>query len=69
MLRLAARRLAGVAPSQASHTRGFAIAAGSKLPSVELDLAAWPPTPFNIAERAAGKKVVIVGLPGAFTPT
>jgi len=45
------------------------IAVGSKFPSVEVDAASWPPTPFNLAERIAGKKVIIVGLPGAFTPT
>ena len=28
-----------------------------------------PPTPVDIAALAAGKKVVIFGLPGAFTPT
>jgi len=67
MLRFANRFAARVAAP--CHARGFAIAVGSKLPSVEVDLASWPPTAFNIAERAAGKKVVIVGLPGAFTPT
>ena len=28
-----------------------------------------PPTPVDIAALAAGKKIVIFGLPGAFTPT
>lgn len=40
----------------------------TKVPSVELDFG-FPPTKINLAERVAGKKVVIVGLPGAFTPT
>ena len=53
----------------AKHGRGMAIAAGSKFPSVEVDAAKWPPTAFNIAERIADKKVIVVGLPGAFTPT
>ena len=29
----------------------------------------FPPTKVDVAERIAGKKVVIVGMPGAFTPT
>jgi len=29
----------------------------------------FPPDKINLAERIAGKKVIIVGLPGAFTPT
>ena len=41
---------------------------GTKVPSVELDYS-FPPTKVNLAERVAGKKVVLVGLPGAFTPT
>ena len=53
----------------AAHARGMAIAVGSKFPSVEVDAAKWPPTPFNIADKIANKKVIVVGLPGAFTPT
>ena len=53
----------------ASHARGMAIAAGSKFPSIDVDAAKWPPTPFNLADRIADKKVIVVGLPGAFTPT
>jgi peroxiredoxin len=41
---------------------------GTKVPSVELDLG-FPPVKVNLAERAAGKKIIVVGLPGAFTPT
>ena len=66
--RLAAR----VATSNARvglHARGMAIAVGSKFPSVEVDAASWPPTPFNLADKIADKKVIVVGLPGAFTPT
>ena len=29
----------------------------------------FPPEKINIAERIAGKKVILLGLPGAFTPT
>ena len=41
---------------------------GTKAPSVDLDLG-FPPSKVNLAERVAGKKVILVGLPGAFTPT
>jgi 2-Cys peroxiredoxin 5 len=41
---------------------------GTKVPSLELDFG-FPPSKVNLAERVAGKKVIIVGLPGAFTPT
>ena len=44
-------------------------AVGSPFPKVEVDKASWPPTAFDISEYIANKKVIIVGLPGAFTPT
>lgn len=37
---------------------------GDKLPSVDLHLG-FPPKKYNLAEYAAGKKIVLVGLPGA----
>jgi peroxiredoxin len=30
---------------------------------------AFPPKKVNVAEYVAGKNVILVGLPGAFTPT
>jgi len=41
---------------------------GSNVPSVDLDFG-FPPTKINLADRVAGKNVILVGLPGAFTPT
>mmetsp|Transcript_80183 Transcript_80183/g.259804 ORF Transcript_80183/g.259804 Transcript_80183/m.259804 type:complete len:130 (+) Transcript_80183:88-477(+) len=41
---------------------------GDTIPDVSLD-AGFPPTKFALREFCKGKKVVLVGLPGAFTPT
>mmetsp|Transcript_62313 Transcript_62313/g.114794 ORF Transcript_62313/g.114794 Transcript_62313/m.114794 type:complete len:107 (+) Transcript_62313:96-416(+) len=59
------------APTQASvqpAPAGGRAPIGSKLPPVEIQCG-FPPEPVNIAERTAGKRVILVGLPGAFTPT
>lgn len=45
-----------------------AIAVGDKVPSIDLDYG-FPPQKVNLAERVAGKNVILVSLPGAFTPT
>jgi hypothetical protein len=47
----------------------LAFAAPSKLPSVEVMQGFPDVAKINIAEHCAGKNVIIVGLPGAFTPT
>tara|TARA_B100000780_G_scaffold249888_1_gene195819 strand:- start:445 stop:732 length:288 start_codon:yes stop_codon:yes gene_type:complete len=44
------------------------IKVGDTLPSVTLDLG-FPPEKVNLLERAKGKNVILMGLPGAFTPT
>jgi peroxiredoxin len=49
-----------------SSSRGFA-AVGDKFPAVHMDFG-FPPAKVNLAERLAGKKTIVVGLPGAFTP-
>lgn len=46
----------------------FAIAKGAKMPDVTLDKG-FPPNKIKLSEIIGGKKVVMVGLPGAFTPT
>ena len=43
--------------------RGMATV-GDKLPSVELQ-AGWPPQKHNLADFAANKKIIVMGLPGA----
>lgn len=47
---------------------GAAIEVGDLIPDVELDFG-FPPTKINLRERLAGKKTILMGLPGAFTPT
>ena len=51
----------------ASNTLAFA--APSKIPSVEVMQGFPDPKKINVAEYCSGKNVIIVGLPGAFTPT
>lgn len=47
--------------------RSFA-SVGDSLPSVELHQG-FPPKSYNLATFAKDKKILLVGLPGAFTPT
>jgi peroxiredoxin len=49
-------------------TAASAVSIGDRVPSIDLDLG-FPPERVNLASRTAGKKVILVGLPGAFTPT
>ena len=48
-------------------SRSMAVSVGDKFPAVSVDFG-FPPEPVDMAERLAGKKTIIVGLPGAFTP-
>lgn len=51
-----------------SAPRAAQAAVGDKFPAVSIDYG-FPPTKVDMAKRLAGKKVIVVGLPGAFTPT
>jgi len=63
---LGARRLVQGHPS--FHSSAVRLAAvGDKVPAVDLDYL-FPPEKVNLGERLKGKKTIIVGLPGAFTP-
>ena len=44
------------------------ISVGAKIPDCTLDHG-FPPEAISTAQRCAGKKIIFVGLPGAFTPT
>ena len=48
-------------------SRAFA-SVGDKLPSVELHMG-FPPKKYNLADYGKDKNVILLGLPGAFTPT
>jgi peroxiredoxin len=45
------------------------VAVGDKFPNATLQKGPFPPQHVNMTERLAGKKTIVVGLPGAFTPT
>jgi len=47
----------------------FNVAVGDSIPSVELFSGFPDPQKVNIADYVKDKNVIIVGLPGAFTPT
>lgn len=54
---------------RARTTSGASLGVGDKIPGdVCLDFG-FPPEKVNLAKRVAGKKVILMGLPGAFTPT
>jgi hypothetical protein len=52
------------APAPAAPVRGV----GAKIPALKLDFG-FPPKKIDMTKRCKGKKIIMVGLPGAFTPT
>lgn len=58
-----------VAASSVAYSLALAaIKPGDKVPPVDLHFG-FPPQMINAAARTAGKKSLMIGLPGAFTPT
>jgi len=57
-----------LAPVKPSNFGGSSASVGDSLPSVELHQG-FPPKMHNLADFAKDKNIILVGLPGAFTPT
>ena len=53
--------------SRVSSSTSLNVAVGDKIPSIDLHKD-FPPDMVNMAEYTKGRKVAVVGLPGAFTP-
>ena len=62
------RRFAASAPRLVNTTTRSFAAVGDMLPSVDLHQG-FPPKKHNLADFCKDKSVILVGLPGAFTPT
>jgi peroxiredoxin len=62
------RRVLFAVSCTAALTTARGIAVGDTLPNVALDLG-FPPDKVMMGDFCKGKKLVLVGLPGAFTPT
>jgi peroxiredoxin len=54
--------------SQPSTFDATTIKTGDKIPAASLDFG-FPPKKVFLPEYTSGKKMLIIGLPGAFTPT
>jgi len=55
-------------PDSPSKKARTGVAVGDRLPEATLDKG-FPPEKVDLVKYCTGKKVVLVGLPGAFTPT
>ena len=62
--------MSGAEGAKRQRTEGAStVAVGDAIPAgIELHHG-FPPQKINLAEHVAGKNVIIMGLPGAFTPT
>jgi len=72
LLLAAFSRVGAFAPTHAMMARStlaLQAAVGDSLPSVELMQGFPDVKKIDVAEYAKGKNIIIVGLPGAFTPT
>lgn len=61
-------RRSAVRATRAPLVREYSSCVGAAVPAVQMHLG-FPPIKVDLAQRCAGKKVVLVGLPAAFTPT
>ena len=61
--------VAALSASVASVGAFSAVKVGGKIPAVPMFYDFDPDAKHNMAEYTANKKVAVVGLPGAFTPT
>jgi peroxiredoxin len=61
--------LAALSASVASVGAFSAVKVGGKIPAIDMLYDFEPEAKLNLAEYTANKKVAVVGLPGAFTPT
>jgi hypothetical protein len=60
----------GVITDDPPQEDAMAIKVGDRLPEGTLtELGPSGPAPVNVTEATKGKKIVIFGIPGAFTPT
>jgi len=63
-----ARRILRALACAASLSSALGIKVGDTLPEANLDIG-FPPTATPLKKLCSKRKIVIVGLPGAFTPT
>jgi peroxiredoxin len=60
------QKASGMVSGEAANQRTIKV--GEEVPAIEIDHGFNPIGKVNMSERLKGKKVAILGLPGAFTP-